>query len=255
MKSIPALLIIILLSSNTLLAQEEYESDERVACFNGDQEYHFNALYIDSNGDTITNEKMVLRPLGRPWLPQPWLQRAVKYIYHTDTSDYKNYLDPDKWWQVKNQKHYDKKGEYRFSEDETTGAIAKRGIIYMHPPRTNQYRILSYTPHPFVYTKAMADSIFKFSRSLEFIGMGGPMIQDYTVKPLGDTTLNNSVVKTWKILATSGGDFNEYYESKDFYDSTMEAIVTKEYGFIKMHYTFKNNIKIQFDLEKVKIVN
>ena len=47
----------ILLTSNTLFAQEEYESDERVACFNGDQEYHFRALYIDSEGDTITNEK------------------------------------------------------------------------------------------------------------------------------------------------------------------------------------------------------
>mgnify|MGYP003146802332 CR=1 FL=1 len=255
MRDLPASLIIILICSTTLFAQEEYESAERVACFNGDQEYHFRALYIDCEGDTITNEKMVLRPLGRPWFFQMRYQVAVKYIYHTDTSDYKNYLDPDKWWQEKNQKHYDKKGEYRLSEDETTGAIAKRGIIYMHPPRTNQYRLLSYTPHPFVYTKAMTASIFNFSRSLEFIGMGGPMIQDYTVIPLGDTTVNNSKVRAWNIWATSGGDFNDFHESQDFYDSTMVAIVTKEYGFIKMHYTFKNNIKIQFDLEEVKMLN
>lgn len=67
MKYSPIVLITILLSSISLLAQEKYESDERVDCFNGDQEYHFRALYIDDQGDTITNEKMILRPLGRPW--------------------------------------------------------------------------------------------------------------------------------------------------------------------------------------------
>ncbi|SMG20415.1 hypothetical protein SAMN05661096_01100 [Marivirga sericea] len=114
MKYLSLSLIIILFASNTLSAQEEYESDERVACFNGDQEYHFGALYIDSEGDTITNEKMVLRPLGRPWFFQMRYQVAVKYIYHTDTAGYKNYLDPDKWWQEKNQKHYDKKESIDF---------------------------------------------------------------------------------------------------------------------------------------------
>ena len=67
--------------------------------------------------------------------------------------------------------------------------------------------------------------------------------------------MNNSKVRAWNIWATSGGDFNDFHESQDFYDSTMVAIVTKEYGFIKMHYTFKNNIKIQFDLEEVKMLN
>ena len=249
------LFVISFLTINSLFAQEKYESDERVACFNGDQEYHFRALNIDSQGDTITDEKMILRPSGRPWFFQMRFQVAVKYIYHTDTSDYKNYVDPDKWWKEKNQKHYNKKGEFRISEDETTGAISKRGIICIHPPRNNQYRILSFTPHPFVYTKAMTDSIGKFSRTLQYLNMGGKMRQDYTVKPIGDSAVNNSSIKVWNIFATSGGDFNEFHESQDFYDSTLEAVVTKEYGFIKMHYTFKNNIEIQFDLEEVRMVN
>jgi hypothetical protein len=246
--------IIFFLTINSLFAQENYESDERVACFNGDQEYLFRALYIDTEGDTITNEKMILRPLGRPWFFQMRYQVAVKYIYHTDTAGYKNYVDIEEYFHNRNQKYLEKKKELLISEDETTGASAKNGTLYMHPPRTNQYRILQYAAHPLVYTKGMTDSIFKYSRTLHFIGMGGKLMQEYTVKPIGDTTLNNSKVKAWNILATSGGDFNEYHESLNL-DSTLEAIVTKEYGFIKMHYTFKNNIKIQFDLEEVRMVN
>jgi hypothetical protein len=244
----------ILLTSNTLFAQEEYESDERVACFNGDQEYHFRALYIDSEGDTITNEKMVLRPLGRPWFFQMRYQVAVKYIYHTDTAGYKNYVDIEDHFHKRNQKYFEKKNELLISEDETTGASAKNGTLYMHPPRTNQYRILQYAAHPLVYTKGMNDATFKYSRTLHFFGMGGKMNQEYSVNPIGDTTLNNSKVRVWKISATSGGDYNEFFESLNL-DSTLEAIVTKEYGFIKMHYAFKNNIKIQFELEEVRPLN
>lgn len=247
--------IILFLTINSLFAQEKYESDERVDCFNGDQEYHFRALYIDSQGDTITNEKMILRPLGRPWLPQPWLQKAVKYIFLTDRAGYKDYVDPEEYFRNRNQKYFKKHGELLLSPHEKTGAVAKKGMIYMHPPRTNQYRILSFTPHPFVYTKAMTDSVARFSRTLQFIGMGGKMMQDYTVKPQQDTIVNNSKVHVWNIYATSGGDFNDYHESQNYYDSTMEALVTKEFGFIKMHYTFKNDIKIQIDLEEVKMLN
>ena len=53
------------------------------------------------------------------------------------------------------------------------------------------------------------------------------------------------------MCAESGGDFNDYHESLNIFDSTLEAQFTKEYGFIKLHHTFENNVKIQFDLEEV----
>jgi hypothetical protein len=220
--------------------------------FNKNKEYHYNAIYIDRHGDTITQEKMILKPLGRPWLPQPWLQVAIKYIYNTDTVGYKNYVDPVEYFHKRNQKYFKKKGELLLSQHEKTGAYAKRGKFYMHPPRTNQYRMLFYSAHPLVYFNALNDSVNHFTTDhINIIGMGGRYIQKYTVKPLADTLISNSQTEAWSVCATSGGDFNDYHESQNMYDSTLDAIFTKEFGFIKLHYEFENNIKIQFDLEEV----
>ena len=220
--------------------------------FNKNNEYHYLAVYIDKNGDTITHEKMILKPLGRPWLPQPWLQTAIKYNYNTDTIGFKNYVDPDIWWHEKNQKYYFKKGKVRVSEKEITGAFSKRGAFYMHPPRINQYRMLFYSAHPMVPFAALNDSASHLvQKHLNVIGMGGRYIQHYTITPFQDTVINNTLVKVWSVCAISGGDFNEYHESLKIYDSTLDAVFTKEYGFVKLHYTFENGIKIQFDLEKV----
>ena len=230
--------------------------DKSLNYFDKSKEYHYNVIYIDKVGDTITNEKMVLKPLGSPWLPQPGLQVAIKYIYYTDTAGYKNYVDPDIWWHKKNQKYFAKKGKVRVSSSETTGAYLKRGAFYMHPPRVNQYRMLFYSAHPIVLFKALNDSVNNFMQDhINIIGMGGRYIQKYTVTPLQDTIIDNSQINAWKVYATSGGDFNDYHESLKIYDSTLDAIYTREYGFIKLHYTYENGIKIQFDFEKVVQVN
>lgn len=219
--------------------------------FSKTKEYHYNALYMDSTGDTITEEKMILKPLGRPWLPQPWLQVAIKYIYHTDMAEYKNYVDPQKFFREKNQKHLKEKGKPLYSSTETTGAHTKREMFFMHPPRTNQYRMLQYAAFPIVYFNALRDTTTKFTYKRRFIGMGGDIIQRYLVTPQKDTLVNNDKVKAWDIVAYSGGDYNDYNESLTILDARLDAIFTKEYGFIKMHYVFENNIKIQFDLEEV----
>lgn len=250
--SINCFLIISFLVINSSFAQDN-NLDKRPNPFDKSKEYHYNAIYIDKVGDTITNEKMVLKPLGRPWLPQPGLQVAIKYIYYTDTSEYKNYVDPDIFFHKKNQKYFAKKGKVRVSSSETTGAYLKRGAFYMHPPRTNQYRMLLYSAHPIVPFKALNDSVNNFMQDhINIIGMGGTFIQKYTVTPLPDTIIDNSQINAWKVYATSGGDFNDYHESLKIFDSTLDAIYTREYGFIKLHYSFENKIKIQFDFEKME---
>jgi len=224
-----------------------------VYCFTENKEYHYEAIYIDSHGDTITKEKMILKPLGRPWLPQPGLQEAIKYIYYTDTSGFKNYVDPDIFFHKKNQKYFAKKGKVRVSFSEITGATQKRDEFYMHPPRINQYRMLFYSAHPRVTFKALNGSENNFTRSPHIIGIGGRLIQKYTVTPLPDTLIDNFQINAWRVYATSGGDFNDYHESLKILDSTLDAIYTREYGFIKLHYTFENSIKIQFNIEEVVV--
>ena len=46
-------------------------------------------------------------------------------------------------------------------------------------------------------------------------------------------------------------EIQEEDEKEGIYKSTMDAVYTVEYGFVKMHYTFEDSTKIQFDFEKM----
>lgn len=86
-------------------------------------------------------------------------------------------------------------------------------------------------------------------------GMGIPAMGTFrhhnSVIPLSDTTIENTKVKAWNLYVTSTGDIKERFKAEKIYNSTMDAIFTHEFGFVKVHYLFENGIKIQFDLEKV----
>jgi hypothetical protein len=74
--------------------------------FETKRDYIYTALYIDSIGDTITNETLTIRIPDRRWIAQPWMQKSVIYIYDTDTTDYKNYVNPDNYQHERNQRHF-----------------------------------------------------------------------------------------------------------------------------------------------------
>lgn len=218
--------------------------------FEKGKEYEYNAIYIDKHGDTITNEKVIFRPLGRAWIGQPWLQKSIRYIYNTDTAGYKNYVDPEKFFHEKNMKYFAKKGKVRISKKETTGGFYNDTIFYMHPPRTNQYRMLFYAQHPRVLLNNLTDSVTTFMSSLTIYGMG-VFKQENKVTPIPEKFIDNKKVKAWEMFTISVGDIKEQFKEEKLYNSTLDAIFTKEFGFTKLHYTFENGIKIQFDLEKV----
>ena len=73
----------------------------------------------------------------------------------------------------------------------------------------------------------------------------------YTVTPVKDTVINSEPVKAWSINTTLDVEFNEAWKDTEIYESTFESIYTIKYGFVKMHYTFKDGVKILFDFEKV----
>jgi hypothetical protein len=232
-----------------LLFITNYLWSQNADYFSKKKEYHCRAIYIDKHGDTITNEKMVIKPLGHAWVAQPWSQTAVRYVYYTDTADYKDYVDPDDYFHERNKK-FEKKGKMRISAKETTGGVYNNNDFYMHPPRTNQYRMLFYAEHPHVYLNKLTDSVTTYMTSLTIPSMG-VFNQKNTVTPIPEMLIDGSKVKGWKIFGISIGDIKERDKLEKLYNSTLDAIFTKEYGFIKLHYTFENGIKIQFDLEKV----
>jgi hypothetical protein len=222
---------------------------QNVDYFSKHQEYHYRAIYIDKHGDTITNEKIVFKPLGRFWFGT-WSQRAIRYIYYTDTAGYKNYVDPSDFFHEKDLKYFVKKGKVRVSKKETTGGTYKDNHFYMHPPRTNQYRMLFYAPHPFTKIDKLTDSVTTYKWGMKIYLMGF-FNWHYTVTPIPDIFVDNKKIKAWNIFTNSVGDIKERDRQEKIYNSTLDAIFTKDFGFIKLHYTFENGIKIQFDLEKV----
>ena len=214
------------------------------------KEYHYRAIYIDKSGDTITNEKLIIKPLCRPWFWQPKLQTAIRYFYYPDPIQYKNYVDPDSFFHAKDLRYYQRKGKIRANKKETTGGVITDHEFYMHPPRVNQYRMLFYAPHPWIHHGCYFDSLYPYSLERKIYGMG-VFQQIYNASVLPDTVINNELVKIWAVSVASTGDIKQRFLAKKIFNSTLDALFTREFGFIKMYYTFENGIKIQFDLEKV----
>jgi hypothetical protein len=217
--------------------------------FHQKREYFYKAIYVDVQGDTVLNEKLIIKPLGKAWWVQPRVQMAVKYIYSNDSNAYRKYIDPRDYFRERDLK-FQKKGKMRIRPKETTGGVVTEYDFYMHPPRTNQYRMLFYAPHFWIKFDYLSDTLTSY-----ISGMGIPAMGTFrhhnAVIPLSDTTIENTKVKAWNLYVTSTGDIKERFKAEKIYNSTMDAIFTHEYGFVKVHYTFENGIKIQFDLEKV----
>lgn len=229
-------------------------SIHNMSYFDKNKEYHYRALYIDSRGDTITNEILIIKPLGRGWFPQLKLQQAIKYIYNTDTIGYKKYKDPESYFRKRDSIYYIKKGRIRYpSKQEITGAVYTKSEFYMHPPRTNQYRMLFYAAHPSVPLDSLKNVKSTYNTGL-IIPLMGTFDVKYKIMPLKDTTINKYKVKVWQMKGENIGDIKEYNKIEGIYNSSIDAVFCKEYGFVRLHYIFENNVKIYFDLTKIVVL-
>lgn len=220
--------------------------------FSSEKEYHFRAVYIDENGDTVTNEIVKLNPLDHGWIAQPRVQEAVKYTYQTDPNDYNKFISPMPFINETNLSNLEKHGHLKIRTSEKTGAYFNGQVYFLHPPRANQYYMLRYAAYPMMKFKCLTDSIASFDFSQRPLG-GIKYEHHYIVKPLEDSLVfNTTKTKAWEVQTTSEvTGLSEYWQNLHIHNSTCEAIFSKEYGFIKMHHTYENGIKIQFDLIKV----
>jgi hypothetical protein len=224
--------------------------------FETKRDYIYTALYIDSIGDTITNETLTIRILDRRWIGQPWLQKSVRYIYDADTADLKNYVDPDKYFRERNNKYFKKKGKPRYSEKETTGGFQSESYFYMHPPRTNQYRMLFYSAHPKFLSSNLENGSDTISSNLRIFGLGY-LDQKYRFQELGKKECLGDSINVYQVSVNSFpvSEKELSIEKLNFYTSTFDAVFSFEYGFIKMHYEFKSGVRIEFDLVEVVAEN
>jgi hypothetical protein len=211
-------------------------------------EFHYRAIYINSSGDTLTNELLVLKPLGRTWIAQPFKQKSLKYIYHTDSQGIKKYADPRK--KEKTAKYDQNSNHVKKKSNEITGIIYNDEAFYMHPPRSNQYEMLFYAPHPQVILQKLHDNTDYFRQALVVPTWGRLNIQ-FTVAPAKEKSIFANV-KLWSVTAKGKWKFKNPKPNENIYNSELNANFSKENGFTKLYYHFENGTKILFDLIDIK---
>jgi len=221
--------------------------------FDKKRDYIYNTIYIDSLGDTIITEKLILRVLGRRWIAQPGLQKSIRYIYDTDTSEYKNFINPDAYQHERNQRRYKNRGKFPLSKKSTTGGYQNEHYFYMHPPRTNQYYMLFHAAHPRFHSRVLEKGIDTITFKSHKLISVGYMHQDYVYEILGKRKFLEDSINVYSLSVDSHlVTEKEHYQNRlDFYKSTLDALFSYEYGFIKMHYEFKSGVRIEFDLVEV----
>ncbi len=225
--------------------------------------FYYDAILINKQGDTITNEKFEIIPLGRPWLFQR-IQQAYKIIYHPDTAGLRKFrfFDDYEWMNEKRQNYYKKHHhvllhtnalERLFTDDnsevtEITGGIDDYYHFWLHPPRSNQYAYTQYAPYPLVYKSILSDSnTFDYKGNLWIPG-DGIIEHDYTIKPQKDLMFNGKLINIyWEIKATS----NAPRYGKSF----VSSYFTKEYGYLNFDYVFFDGTKIIITLKKVENIS
>ena len=242
---------VVLSTADCVRAQDDWKR-----FFHTKRTYHYNTLYIDAQGDTLIHEHLVMRVLNRPWSGQPWYQRSVRFEFSLDSDTYSRYIDPEPQFHYLDSKYVARKSRLRYFSQSTTGGVIdtdkknKFTTFYMHPPRVNQYRMLFYAPHWEIWIYDESDSVYTFPSSLK-IYFFGTFNQPRTVRIVPKQQIFGHEVDFYKMHVTSTID-DSLKDGLYIYDSTLDAIFTKEYGFTELLYEFENGIKIQFFLDRVE---
>lgn len=198
--------------------------------------YQYKALFIDANGDTLTNEKVILQSTGQVWSAQK-TQTLVNYTYFPDSIAYL-FRDP----------RFKKTKYISISNESRSGVIETDSSIWIHPFRSNQYLYTEVAPFPQVKKNKLKIEN-EWNGGVLFIMNGwgrfkGRVRSTYHVTNMIEKEFNNQLLsECWVIDAV--GTHNKLGIS------TLNVLYNKDHGFLEMNYIFYNGAKIQFVLEKV----
>ena len=245
MKQLFVFLVLGILSMN-VKAQNETDSlpYKNLNIWSYLKEYEYHALYIDANGDTITNEKIIVKPTGKV-NPLQKTQTLLEYKYNYSKEDsariYPNIVNANKF----TRKYHTI--IWRKMIDE--GAGESKSSFWIHPFRINQYVLTELAPFPEVYFPITSGD--KYS-GLTFIQKGWGTFKGRTKEK---TIVGQPQTRTY-----SFGKLDSCYEFKGtsihnkLGENTITYYYQKDYGFTEMHYHFYNGQRIDFILDKVTTI-
>jgi hypothetical protein len=209
--------------------------------------FKYKALFMDSIGDTLTNEIIEIIPTGKRWKFQPRKQKSVNYFYSADTIGFQKINPLFQHDRYKNRMK--RKGKEKFEVKGNTGFTCSENSYFLHPPRQNQYIMLYHAAYPFMIYSKLSDTLEHCVLTFNNLGPEN-FVHRYEIFPyVGISPLkDSSKVQLWTVNANSTvTGLSDYFKNLHYHDSKMEGLYCPEIGFIKMHYTFENGIKIYFD--------
>ena len=223
------------------------------------KEYIYQVAFIQSNGDTLTNEKLIMLGNDDDWQFQK-KQSIIEYKYFPDTVNLKKYIDPRAAYEERKVKNLKKKAKgkrrwdnYTWIDDyEITGKVITDSSFWLHPPRSNQYGY----HYMNVYTEINFNQLFLggawksnltilrgFPSNEEFVGA---RIDTFEVTEKLSIDFNKKTLNDcWRIEITST-------HSKQG-ATNAEFIFSETHGFLKMDYLFYDGVRINYVLKDIVV--
>jgi hypothetical protein len=253
LKSILFLFVILVFIGN-IKAQRELE------IFNQKKVFTYDAFFIEKSGDTLTKEILVLKGNENPWQFQK-TQTELEIFYEPDSSALVNFVYPLKAERERIKRNLSKAKTKKSWANytwlmlkETTGKIENDTILWLHPPRSNQYIYTYLSAYPEVRFNEL--KIGGNWQSKISIAKGFPNNEEFV------GTVTNNFIVTDNLTTTVAGNSIEncwLIESSDKHSKLGESYSTfifdeKYYGFISMEFEYYNGIKIIFNLKDVTMI-
>jgi hypothetical protein len=229
-------LIIVTLSSNYSIGQSN-----NLTIFDSTRTYWFDATFIDCKGNTLTREKIKLKPLGIPWEFQE-SQTKYEITYFPTDSVIDRMRNPS-------SKKKRKWEGIVISTKNTSGATEDSSGVWTHPLRKNQYMYTEVCAFPEVrYDKLEVGKRWDGSTLFILFGWGrfkGKVSHSYLVEKKLDYNFNGEqLTECWQILGT--GVHNKLGTS------TVRYVFHRKYGFLEFNYEFFDGTKIHFKLNNIQ---
>ena len=229
--------LIITKDDSTWIETYEREIPKKRIIFKKGKVYHYKAIYIGSNNDTLSNSFVNIRTTGLRWDQQPEMQDLIYYEfpgYKADSIRLSNHNI--------NKKHQD------WTDKRGTGVIENVERVWMHPIRVNQYKFTEVAPFPEVFFPLQKGKKWDGGETSIFEGWdewsGQTVKSKYKISGKATYLLKKgSEISCWVIKSVAKCSSGK---------SKLLALFNEEYGFVKMEYQNYENEKLVFELIDVE---
>lgn len=228
--------------------------------FDPSKTFIYDVYFIEDNGDTLTRELVKLKANTKPWVYQK-TQRQLEIAYFPDSLNLERFLHPfaSERKRIAKGKSNRAKGKKRWdnytwmTKKETTGFIENDSVIWLHPPRSNQYQYTYLSAYPEVQFRELKtggnwkSQLFimrGFPNNEEFVG---DVVNDFKVRGLvTDRVGEKTIANCWKIESVDTHSVLGESRSSFVFDE-------KYYGFVRMDFEYYNKMKISFKLKEIAV--